>query len=396
VKRAAILVAVACLLVAASCGDDGDGDSSQADGSTTEAPSDASTTTAAPAEVEELYPGHTPDLYAGTTNWICHPDLATSPCDDIRTTVVEADGTTTVDELEPAADPPFDCFYVYPTTSGDNALNSDLQADATEINTVIAQAARFGSVCRLYAPVYRSITLGAIGGGFTGDRAEARALAYGDVVDAWRTYADELNDGRGVVLIGHSQGAGHLQRLIDEEIGDDPDARARLVSAVLLGTAVDELPNVPPCESADEFGCLITYSSYPSASPPTEGDIFGRTTSGPATCVDPVALAGGNDLADAVLPARGTLLGGVAGFEDVATPFVALPGALTVECVDDGTYGFLGAALADPDDPRPVSGLLVELLGDTWGLHLLDGNLAQDDLIEVVARQAEAWAEGDG
>jgi hypothetical protein len=36
------------------------------------------------------------------------------------------------------------------------------------------------------------------------------------VLDAWQTYVSEHNDGRGVVLIGHSQGTDYLKRLIAE------------------------------------------------------------------------------------------------------------------------------------------------------------------------------------
>jgi hypothetical protein len=36
--------------------------------------------------------------------------------------------------------------------------------------------------------------------------------------------------------------------------------------------------------------------------------------------------------------------------------------------------------------------MLEQRLGPTWGLHLYDANLAQDDLIALVARQADAHA----
>jgi hypothetical protein len=388
-RRRLVVVGAALLVLTVACGDDSGGDATEPADTTTAEPT---TTTA--AQATELYPDHVGELYAGTDNWICHPDLATSPCDDIRTTVIAADGSMTVDELAPAEEPAIDCFYVYPTTSGDTTMNSDLAVDSTEINTVIAQAARYRSVCRVFAPAYRSITLAALGGGLPGDPTLARATAYGDVVDAWRTYVDEMGEGRGVVLIGHSQGAGHLRRLVDEEIGPDPAALERVVSAVLMGTSVGELTGMDPCASADVAGCLISFSSYPADHPPVEPAFFGRTESGPAVCVDPVALAGGNDLADVALPARPTLLGLVDGLAEVDTPFIAMPGALTAACQEAGGYGFLGVGPTGEADARPVDALLVERLGPTWGLHLLDGNLAQDDLIEVVTRQAEAWAAG--
>ena len=62
------------------------------------------------------------------------------------------------------------------------------------------------------------------------------ALASADVLDAWKHYIANDNGGRGVLLIGHSQGASRLVALIKSEIDPNPDLRSRLVSAVLLGT----------------------------------------------------------------------------------------------------------------------------------------------------------------
>jgi hypothetical protein len=312
----------------------------------------------------------------------------------VRTTVIEPDGTRRVDDLKPAEDPGFDCFYVYPTTSSDPEVNSDLEVDDSEIDTVRAQVARYSSVCRVFAPAYRQITIaGLFKGGFGGESAER---AYGDVLDAWKTYVNESNDGRGVVLIGHSQGSGHLRRLLAEEVDPEPELRALLVSAMLLGTTLpipsEGFENIPPCTSADETGCLLSYSSYPAASPPVDGALFGgvREEGQRALCSNPAELAGRDSLADPVVPTKPSLVGAVAGFEDITTPFVSLPGALEATCAVTGLYSYLSVGPADPDDPRPLAGLVEQRLGPTWGLHLLDANLAQDDLIEVAARQAEA------
>ena len=116
-----------------------------------------------------------------------------------------------------------------------------------------------------------------------------------------------------------------------------------------------------------------------------------RDTGEPALCVDPAALLGGDGLVDTVIPSAPSLLGGVAGYEDLTTPFVELPDAVRIACVESGGYGFLGVDLADtPGDVRHLDGLIEQRIGPTWGLHLLDANLAQDALIELVARQAAA------
>ncbi len=97
------------------------------------------------------------------------------------------------------------------------------------------QAARFSQQCRVFAPVYRQNTVPALLAQGRYTTPESRQLAYADVLEAWRSYMKNDNRGRGVVLIGHSQGTFHLRRLIRTEIDPKPALRKQLVSALLLG-----------------------------------------------------------------------------------------------------------------------------------------------------------------
>lgn len=76
------------------------------------------------------------------------------------------------------------------------------------------RAARLTGACRVFAPVYHQLTTSAIGAQ-RGDPEAAQAWerAYGDVLDAFKHYLANDNAGRGVVLVGHSQGAGILREL---------------------------------------------------------------------------------------------------------------------------------------------------------------------------------------
>src|SRR5579871_4784587 len=93
------------------------------------------------------------------TVWLCFPGRPSDPCaGNLATTVVRADGSTTVEHPTPAASPPIDCFYVYPTVSSEDRGNADLRIQLPELVVAQAQAEQFSRVCRVYAPMYRQIT----------------------------------------------------------------------------------------------------------------------------------------------------------------------------------------------------------------------------------------------
>ena len=102
---------------------------------------------------EGPYAGYESAIYADPAHWLCRPD-ADDVCDhDLDATVVRASGRTKVRRWRAARKPKIDCFYVYPTISTDQAGNSDLvPGDDQERFVVRQQAARLGSVCRVFAP----------------------------------------------------------------------------------------------------------------------------------------------------------------------------------------------------------------------------------------------------
>ncbi|MEZ5207546.1 MAG: DUF3089 domain-containing protein [Acidimicrobiales bacterium] len=270
------------------------------------------------------YGAYTSEVYAGTTNWLCRPDMADDVCHgDLDATVIGTDGSLEVVEAEPAVDDaPIDCFYVYPTISADDTANSDLTPGPEERNVVVQQAARLRSQCRVFAPVYRQNTLKSLMGSVESDlsREERAALAYGDVLDAWKQYLANDNDGRGVVLIGHSQGAGMLNQLIREEIDEQPEVRDHLLAAYLLGGGVTvpagadvggDFANVPACRTDDQLGCVVSFASFRATDPPPASSFFGRPRGGDGEvlCTNPAALAGGSAELDAYLPAGAAWLG---------------------------------------------------------------------------------------
>jgi hypothetical protein len=354
--------------------------------------------------------------YANPENWLCRPGH-NAPCEaSLDATIVQADGTMTVEPFTPHPSPPIDCFYVYPTVSLDATPNSDLVPGPEEQNVVRAQFARLAAQCRLFAPMYRQISLTSLRaslGGMASAGPPDRALGYNDVLAAWRYYLEHDNQGRGVVLVGHSQGSGVLTRLITAELDTAP-LDSRLIAALLLGSTVTvpsgaaiggTFQNVPLCTAPEQLGCVIVYASFRATTPPPAGALFGssRDPSRVAACTNPAALAGGKAELHAYLSAQGPgtssnpMAPWVQGGAAIETPFVSAPGLLSAECVFGNNGYYLAITVnADPADPRAddITGDVVTngAVQAGWGLHLLDAHLAMGNLVDLVRIKAEAHA----
>jgi hypothetical protein len=340
------------------------------------------------------------EVYADPNHWICRGDIA-DVCDDAYpVTEVAADGTTAVvRQNDPAVDPPVDCFYVYPTISDDSTLNSDLVA-GSEVGVTIQQAAQFASVCTVYAPMYPSVTLaGLFDPNIAGDRATAWQTAYDGVEDAWRQYLANDNQGRGVILIGHSQGAGHLANLLKTVIDTDPAQRRLLVSAYIIGSAVGvpagadvggDLQKIPLCRTVDATGCVVTYATFRATQGPPSDAFFGKPRSGEgvAGCVNPAAPAGGRGVLSSAISSADWALADRS--LTPTTPFMDMPGLITAECVERDGFSFLEITVnGDPADPRAD-----DIQGDLspqWGLHMVDIPLAAGSLLDMARQQIDAY-----
>jgi hypothetical protein len=355
--------------------------------------------------------------YSKPENWLCRPGKANDACAvDLTTTVVATDGKLTRETFSANPKAPIDCFYVYPTVSTDPGQNSDMSIDAAEQNVIRQQFARFGSQCRQFAPMYRQVTLAglrtamAAGGRATLDGG----VAYDDVLEAWNYYLKNENNGRGVVLVSHSQGSYVLIRLIAEQIDGTP-VQSRLISAILMGTTLPvpkgkdvggAFKSIPLCHAADQTGCAIVFASFRSTIPPPGNTLFGRvTTDGmEAACSNPAALGGGSGPLHSYLTGQGTLIATGAPQKHqwvkdgalVDTPFVSVPGLLTAKCASNENANYLEITVnADANDPRAD-----DIPGDlgiagkpqaNWGLHLIDVNLTMGNLLDIVKQQAKAY-----
>jgi pimeloyl-ACP methyl ester carboxylesterase len=359
------------------------------------------------AQAAPALPPSTAD-YAKSANWLCLPgrkDVCSTP---LATTALTPDGYGATGPSAVARDPAVDCFYVYPTVSGDAGLNSDLVPGREERLMVETQFARFAGVCRPFVPVYRQMTVAAVAAAAVGSDLSAAGLtAYADVRNAWRQYLKSRNGGRPFVLVGHSQGALMVQQLIAREIETDVVLAKRMKLAIIPGYNAfvpqgrrvgGTFKRTPTCARPGETNCVVTWASFREKNAPPPGALFGYAGQAGMTvaCVNPARFgAAGWVPLDSYWFTRSTLPvpGGPIDWSSEGkppTPYVRTEGLASGRCVNQGARGYLSVRTnADPGDKRTDRiGGEVGLFGmflPGWGMHLADMALAQGDLLRAVA-----------
>lgn len=360
---------------------------------------------AAPAAAQPTE--RTAPAYSKGSSWLCLPGRADSCADPLPTTLLGPAGYGATEPHRIAKDAPLDCFYLYPTVSTDPGMNADMKADIEEKAIAEIQFARFASVCRPFAPIYRQMTVSAIAAFTAG--AEIRhslALAYRDVLAAWRNYVATRNNGRPFVLIGHSQGSLMLQLLIAREIENNPALAARMKLAIIPGFNVNvpqgrlvggTFKKTPLCSRPGQTNCVMSWNSFREKNVPPAGAMFGYSDQAGMTvgCVNP-ALPGSRAwvrfdsywFAQSALPVPGgPITWSTQG--QPKTPYVRTRGLVSGKCIHEGQRGYLTIRTnyAPGDKWTDRIGGEVAILGmflPGWGMHLNEIAEAQGDLIRAV------------
>jgi hypothetical protein len=355
------------------------------------------------------------------TVWLCKPGKKPDPCQSSReSTTVSYSGEMRHETVVPQAKvhkPSIDCFYVYPTVSEQEGPNANLEIEPQETQIAIDQASRFSSVCRVFSPMYKQLTLKAINnpGGVT---QENQLTAFSGVLAAFEEYMGKFNKGRPFVLIGHSQGSAMLEALITQVIDSNPSLRKQMVSAILLGGQVvvpegqlegGTFKNVPLCTSATDVSCVIAYSSF--LKEPPEKSFFGRPNSPlfggtlppglEVACVNPTLLSQNGAKGPLIPYAPTTPFPGTIGagspVPSASTPWVQTQGTATAQCKHENGATWLNIAFKEgvsqpvQEDLAAHNEVPLELIGPEWGLHLYDVNIALGNLVNTVAIQTQAF-----
>jgi hypothetical protein len=339
------------------------------------------------------------------TTWLCRPGLNAKSCAPSLSTTSYSPAGHRLRAEHPKRDaaPPVDCFYVYPTVSDQKTTLANFHIDPVERSIALYQAARYSQHCRVFAPMYRQVTLTALVKNGT-ETPKQLATGINDVRRAFKDYLSHDNHGRGFVLIGHSQGSFVLTKLIALDVDSKPAVRRRLLSAILLGgnvlvkkgsTSGGDFKHIPACRSTTQLHCVVAFSTFDAPVP--ANSLFGRSPvkRDRVLCTNPAALGGGSGTLDSILPTApftpsSTLAVGIAllgvTLPSPHTEWIRFHGSYTGRCSSANGANVLQITPkhgAQTPHPSPDA---------TWGLHLLDANVALGNLVDLVRSEGVAFA----
>lgn len=196
--------------------------------------------------------------YSSLENWAAHPSKK-DPSDSVPAPL----RTNETDQLA-------DVFFIHPTTFTTNNENHAMNASIhdsllnakTDNGSILFQSSVFNNSSRVFAPRYRQAHLSAFYLKKDSDEA-AFEIAYSDLKNAFEYYLKHYNNGRPIIIAGHSQGAKMSEFLLRDYFENKP-LMNQLVVAYILGWPVPEnyYAKIPFCNNALQTGCICSWRTY--------------------------------------------------------------------------------------------------------------------------------------
>ena len=162
-----------------------------------------------------------------------------------------------------------DVFYVYPTLfldKKDERWNIPID-DTSFRKKIIDNAVRFQASAwiesgRMFVPFYRQAHIRSYRNLENGGR-EALLFAYSDVKAAFQYYLDQFNEGKPIILAGHSQGSTHLTLLL-KDFFDGKELQNQLVAAYLpgIGLKKNEFVTIPLMTAPNQIGGFVSWNTF--------------------------------------------------------------------------------------------------------------------------------------
>lgn len=162
-----------------------------------------------------------------------------------------------------------DVFYAYPTVYMDaDPPNMDISNNENRqdvIDKMNEQMGLYSPYANIFVPYYQQMYRDGFDD-LPADSASALLnIAYEDVVEAFKYYFDNLNNGRPFIFVGHSQGSGILTDMLRKEF-QNSSYLDNMIAAYLTGVSIFpsdtiDYPWIKLAQSSDDIGVVITYNT---------------------------------------------------------------------------------------------------------------------------------------
>ena len=173
-----------------------------------------------------------------------------------------------------------DIFYIYPTLltdKKDNSWNSDLNnynhKQMVKNIAIKYQATAWANAGKIYSPFYRQVHLRSFYEPYTSNGGiKAGVIAYNDIKEAFIYYLKHFNNGRPIILAGHSQGAYHCKTLL-KEFFDGKDLQNQLIAAYIPGIRVDinEFKTIHALKDPNDIKGYLSWNTFRINKKPKKG-----------------------------------------------------------------------------------------------------------------------------
>lgn len=204
-----------------------------------------------PGQPFQTYEPPTAPQYQNAESWLTRPDTDADPYG------LEAKG---------------DVFVVVPSVYR-GGFHWNLPSDDLKRKGKLQRIVRpnyvspYGQAGRLFAPYYRQASLYAF---MTNreDAQQAQDLAYGDVKRAFEFFLEQSPPERPIVLVGHNQGASHVQRLLADFFQGELSERLAVAYVIDHPMPLDAfeapLSKLLPCAAPEQTGCVVAFGAFTS------------------------------------------------------------------------------------------------------------------------------------
>ncbi|HEY6504433.1 MAG TPA: DUF3089 domain-containing protein [Chitinophagaceae bacterium] len=162
-----------------------------------------------------------------------------------------------------------DVFFLYPTTytkkiESDNASIDDDYINAkTDYTAILYQASVFNQQCRVFSPRYRQASIKLFFAKDEDIKEKAFDIAYADIKNAFEYYLQHWNNGRPIIIAGHSQGSKFAEQLLKDYFEGKP-LYNKLVVAYVAGWSVPKeyFTSLKMCSDSLQTGCVCSWRTF--------------------------------------------------------------------------------------------------------------------------------------